>query len=157
MSTDPLQPHRHDNNPTPPATDSTVTVTLPDGARHLCTVADLIALPQTELPAYTISTDHGDHGPYRLGGVALLDLVNALVSAETPWSNVELISADGFGNRVFADELHTPSSHGPILLALTSNGAPLSRAHGLVRLIVPSERDNALRQIKWLQQIRIRP
>lgn len=155
MHDDPLQPHSHENNVEPPSADSSIIFVTPDGAQRTFTVADLLALRQTNLPAYTIATDHGDHGPYRLGGVALIDLVQEVISAETPWSQVEVISGDGFGNRIFAHELHTPTAHGPILLCLTSNGRPLSRAHGLVRLIVPSEIDNALRQIKWVRTIRI--
>jgi DMSO/TMAO reductase YedYZ molybdopterin-dependent catalytic subunit len=91
-----------------------------------------------------------------MGGVALIDLVESVISAETEWSQVEVISGDGFGNRIYAHELRTPTARGSILLCLTSNGRPLSRAHGLVRLIVPSEIDNALRQIKWVRHIHIR-
>jgi hypothetical protein len=43
----------------------------------------------------------------------------------------------------------------PILLAYMLDGAPLTREQGLVRLIVPSETDDALRQVKWLATIRI--
>jgi hypothetical protein len=35
------------------------------------------------------------------------------------------------------------------------DGAALTREQGLVRLIVPSERDDALRQVKWLATITI--
>jgi hypothetical protein len=33
------------------------------------------------------------------------------------------------------------------------NGQPLTRAQGLIRLIVPAETDDALRQVKWVTQI----
>lgn len=155
MHDDPLQPHSHENNSEPPSADSGIVVNTPDGKQHPFTVGDLRKLPQSDLPAYTIATDHGIHGPYRLGGVALLDLVHAVLSAQTGWSQVEVISGDGFGNRIWAHELQQPTAHGPILLCLTSDGQPLSRAHGLVRLIVPSETDNALRQIKWVRSILI--
>ena len=42
-----------------------------------------------------------------------------------------------------------------MLLAYTLDGAPLTREQGLVRLIVPSEIDDALRQVKWLAMITI--
>jgi hypothetical protein len=32
-------------------------------------------------------------------------------------------------------------------------GQPLTREQGLVRMIVPSERDDALRQVKWVGKI----
>jgi len=35
------------------------------------------------------------------------------------------------------------------------DGATLTRAQGLVRLIVPSETDDALRQVKWVGRIEI--
>jgi DMSO/TMAO reductase YedYZ molybdopterin-dependent catalytic subunit len=43
----------------------------------------------------------------------------------------------------------------PVLLAYMLDGAPLARGQGLVRLIVPSETDDALRQVKWLATITI--
>ena len=77
------------------------------------------------------------------------------VSAESacPIREIEVISADGFGNRIFVSELD--DTENPILLCTHSNGEPLSRQHGLVRLVVPSETDNALRQIKWVETIRL--
>ena len=65
-----------------------------------------------------------------------------------------VMSADGFGARVSADELRRETAR-PILLALAANGRPLSRADGLVRLIVPGETDDALRQVKWVSEIRL--
>jgi hypothetical protein len=43
----------------------------------------------------------------------------------------------------------------PALLAYLLDGKPLTRAQGLVRLVVPSETDDALRQVKWLATITI--
>ena len=43
----------------------------------------------------------------------------------------------------------------PILLAHSIDGRPLTRAEGLVRLIVPAETDEALRQVKWVAEIRL--
>ena len=36
------------------------------------------------------------------------------------------------------------------------DGQPLTRDAGLVRLIVPSETDDALRQVKWISHIEVR-
>jgi DMSO/TMAO reductase YedYZ molybdopterin-dependent catalytic subunit len=67
-----------------------------------------------------------------------------------------VISADGFGNRIFAEELGNVEGQRPMLLATTVDGRPMTRAQGLVRLIVPSETDDALRQVKWIARIEIR-
>jgi hypothetical protein len=40
-------------------------------------------------------------------------------------------------------------------LSYAIDGTPLTRAQGLVRLIVPSETDDALRQVKWVQRIEV--
>jgi DMSO/TMAO reductase YedYZ molybdopterin-dependent catalytic subunit len=90
------------------------------------------------------------------------------------WSYIDLVSADGFGTRVTpADLAGTPTEIAtratagrnlddparagdrPILLAYMLDGAPLTREQGLVRLVVPSETDDALRQVKWLATITI--
>ena len=148
---DPLQPHSHDNNEVPPNDDPTITVVVPDGATHLLDVAALQLLPQTTY-TYEYHTDHGVHGPYALVGVALRDLVDAVYSAE--WQQAEIISADGFGNRVSAEEVYATKGN-PILLCYQSDETLLTRQHGLIRLVVPSETDNALRQVKWVATIRL--
>lgn len=153
MHDDPLRPHSHDNNIIIPGDDESVTLALPDGRERTFSAEDLASFPQHEIN-YSYTTDHGPHGPYRLGGVALADLVSAEMPPDTPFNSVEVISADGFGNRVDADELSAEGD--PILLCITCDSADLSRQLGLVRLVVPSETDNALRQIKWVKQIRIR-
>ncbi len=150
MQSDPLQPHSHDNNVVIPGEDPTLDLFHGDGRLGSYTLADLAALPQQSL-TYRYTTDHGPHGPYELSGVALGELISAELA--TTLSEIEVISADGFGNRIYANELR--DSSGPILLCTHSDGAPLSRQHGLIRLVVPSETDNALRQIKWVKTIRL--
>jgi hypothetical protein len=54
-----------------------------------------------------------------------------------------------------AKEAQPVSSEPPILLATHIDGRPMTRKEGLVRLIVPSERDDALRQVKWVSVVRI--
>lgn len=157
---DSLQPHSHDPNPEPPSPDPTFILGAPGGEgprrRHVTvSVDDLRTLPTTYVPdCYIVSTGHGTSGPFTFGGVRLLDLVTHYVSA--PWSEVEVISADGFGNRVFREELENPDPAGPILVAHTIDGRPMTREEGLVRLIVPSEKDDALRQVKWIGRINVR-
>ena len=146
-TSDPLQPHRHDNNESPPHHDATVVLIRPNGQQATYTLADLAALPQSTL-TYSFTTDHGTHGPYLLSGVALRDLVT-----ERDFQEIEVISADGFGNRLFVEELGDQNR--PILLCTHSDGKQLKRSLGLVRLVVPTETDNALRQIKWVAQIRL--
>jgi hypothetical protein len=84
----------------------------------------------------------------------LLDLVQRY--ARENWSQLEAISADGFGNRVMAAELYQSDPAGPIILAYAIDGSQLTRQEGLVRMIVPGEKDDALRQVKWLAIVRIR-
>ena len=146
-ASDPLQPHRHDNNVLPPHNDASIILIRPNGEPLTYTLTDLAALPQSAL-TYSFTTDHGTHGPYLLSGVALRDLV-----ADRDFQEIEVISADGFGNRLFVEELGERVR--PILLCTHSDGKLLERSLGLVRLVVPSETDNALRQIKWVAQIRL--
>ena len=152
---DPLEPHSHDPNPEPPSPDPTFSLQLPGRKTVPVTVADLYALPTTRVPnCYIVSTGHGTSGPFTFAGVRLLDLVTHYASQ--PWSQVEVVSADGFGNRVYRQELENPDPAGAILLAHTLDGVPMTREQGLVRLIVPSEMDDALRQVKWVGRITVR-
>lgn len=150
---DPLQPHAHDNNEHPPDERLDIVVTRPDGSQFTLTPEQLAAYPPAVVPDYEYTTDHGQHGPYRLTGVALLELIQQEIRQD--WTQVEVISADGFGNRIFRPELENPVTAGPILLCIASNNRPLRRAEGAIRLVVPSETDNALRQIKWVREIRV--
>ena len=153
---DPLRPHSHEPNPEPPSADPDFTLTLPDGRTVSVTLADLRQLPATTLANCTIvSTEHGTSGPFTFAGTRLIDLVEHFV--EIGWSQVEVISADGFGNRVVAEELLQPDPVGSILLAYAIDGRLMTRREGVVRLIVPSETDDALRQVKWIGRINIRP
>lgn len=153
---DPLRPHAHDPNPEPPSANPTFIFTDPVGSETMITVADLQQLPQTTVPnCYIVSTGHGTSGPFLFTGVRLLDLVQHYLSLEQSWSEVEVISADGFGNRVLAQELYQPDPAGPILLSYRLNGQPLSREQGLVRMIAPVEKDDALRQVKWVGRINV--
>ncbi len=153
---DPLQPHSHEPNPEPPSADPSFELILPDGRTQTITVSDLEKLPETAVPnCYIVSTGHGTSGPFTFSGVTLREFVQAY--GRDAWSQAEVISADGFGNRVFAEELAQPDTAGPIILATRVDGRPLTRQEGLVRMIVPSERDDALRQVKWVGRIRVRP
>jgi hypothetical protein len=154
---DPLRPHAHDPNPTPPSTDPAFVFVAPDGTETTVTVQDLKWLPQTSIPeCYIVSTGHGTSGPFTFSGVQLLDLIRSRLSPGTRWSQVEVISADGFGNRVMIEELLKPDPAGPALVSYMIDGRLLTREQGLVRLIVPSEKDDALRQVKWIGRIVVR-
>ena len=153
--TDPLAPHAHDPNPLPPSPDADLTVHLPDGAARRVGPSWLRGLTSATVPdCYIISTGHGTTGPFAFTGVRLLDLVELHWSGN--WAQVEVISADGFGTRARRAELTAPTTR-PILLAHARDGQPLSRADGLVRLIVPGEIDDALRQVKWVASVRVIP
>lgn len=152
---DPLQPHWHEPNPAPPSEDETLEVRLPNGRFHPLTLVHLLTLPKTTIAdCYIISTGHGISGPFTFGGVQLVDVVQHFWQAE--WTQVEVVSADGFGNRVMADELFHPGDTKPILLAYERDGILLTRQQGLIRLIVPSEKKDALRQVKWVGHLSVR-
>jgi hypothetical protein len=152
---DPLQPHSHDPNLKPPSYDPAFRLILPGGSERPLTPDDLETLPQTAVPdCYIVSTGHGTSGPFTFGGVTLSALID--VYHHKPWQIAEIVSADDFGCRVLADEARPSQAKTPILLATHINGRPMTREEGLVRLIVPSEREDALRQVKWISVIRVR-
>jgi hypothetical protein len=146
------QPHSHDSNPDPPDDDSTLAVITPDG-RILVTIEELRTLPGHTLPDCLIaSTGHPASGPFAFGGVTLGTFIAAY--APGAWSAALVLSGDGFGTRVLAEEWQADMAR-PILLAHTLDGRPLTRAEGLVRLIVPGETGDALRQVKWVAEVRL--
>jgi Oxidoreductase molybdopterin binding domain len=153
---DTLRPHEHDPNLTPPSGDPGFTLALPNRTEMTITLADLKALPKTTLPdCYIVSTGHGTSGPFSFTGARLLDLIQSRLPAGLAWSQVEVISADGFGNRIMAAELFEPDPAGPMVLSYIIDGQAMTREEGLVRLIVPSEKDDALRQVKWVGRINV--
>ena len=152
---DPLRPHRHDPNPAPPSPDPAFTLITATGATHLITPDNLARLPQNHSqPVYIVTTSHGTTGPFIFSGVTLLDLLQQFAPLPVQFQ-VEAISGDGFGTRVEGHELLHPHANGPILLSTHRNDQPLTRPQGLIRLIVPSETDDALRQVKWLTTLRL--
>lgn len=154
---DPLRPHRHDPNYDIPAGDGAFTLELPNGETRAIAVDQLRDLPYLELAnCYIVSTGHGTSGPFTFEGVRLIDLIEAFVEGTTEWQEVEVISGDGFGNRLYRTELAQQDTKNPPLLAYYKDGALLTRADGLVRLIVPTERDDALRQVKWVDKVRVK-
>lgn len=154
---DPLQPHSHDPNLEPPSDDPSFTLSLPDGTDIKLTVDRLRDLPaSTVSDCYIVSTGHGTSGPFAFTGVQLAVLIAAHDVPAERWSEVEVISADGFGTRLTAEGVCEPADAGPILLAYAVDGAPMTRRQGLVRLVDPSETDDALRQVKWIEQINVR-
>jgi DMSO/TMAO reductase YedYZ molybdopterin-dependent catalytic subunit len=149
---DPLNPHAHDPNPDPPSADPAFV--LRAGEQEWLLSPDVLRrLPRLRIPDCTIvSTGHGASGPFVFEGVSLLVLIRAYAH-DTAWSAVEVVSADGFGTRLSRAELEAEPPARCCLLALTIDGRPLTRAEGLVRLVVPSETDDALRQVKWIGRI----
>ncbi len=151
---DPLQPHSHEPNPDPPHGDPAFYLSFAEDSAWKVTPADLRQLPQTAVPGcFIISTGHGTSGPFTFGGVTLGDLI-AAYSSEA-WRDAEIVSADGFGCRIDAAEVLDPAVDRPILLATQVDGRPLRRQEGLIRLIVPAEKGDALRQVKWVRRVRV--
>lgn len=158
-----LHPHVHEPNPKPPSPDPTLILARADGTFAHLTPDDLASLPQHSAPnCHIVSTGHGTSGPFDFKGVTLADLLAA--NGIATWHSADVISADGFGTRLYAHEFDAAQELGgqsvstdarPILLALERDGEPLTREQGLVRLIVPQERDDALRQVKWVARIEV--
>ena len=143
--------HPHDPNPTPPSDDPTLRLATPGKVLHV-TIEELARLPECSLPnSYIVSTGHPRSEPFTFTGVALGSVIRAFAPGQ--WSAALVISDDGFGTRVMAEEWAAEEK--PIVLAHTRDGRLLTREEGLVRLIVPTETDEALRQIKWVGEIRL--
>jgi hypothetical protein len=142
--------HVHSRVPNyePPSDDPTVKVILADGGERPLTVTDLQRLPVTTVAECVIVTDHGPVGPYTFQGVALRDLAVHLGIGQ---AGVEIVSGDGFGAQLTAEELASPA---PPLLSYGMDGRLLSRQEGLVRLVVPGDQADALRQVKWVATVR---
>ena len=148
-----LHVHAHEPNLGPPSADPTFILCRPDGSEAHIGAGELAHLPFYQVfNCLIVSTGHGTSGPFMFGGVRLADLLAAYIAPDQHWTVADVIGADGFGNRVLAKELH---ASGPALLAMIIDGRPLTRAEGLVRLIVPAETDDALRQIKWVGRIHV--
>lgn len=146
--------HAHDPNPAPPSLESDFRVQLPGRQTLSYDVADLRQMMTTTVANCTIvSTGHGTSGPFTFTGVRLRDFLDAILPAAQAWQIVDVISDDGFGTRLTRLDLTQEPTHHPALLAHTLDGKPLTREKGLVRLIVPTETDDALRQVKWIAQI----
>lgn len=153
MNDDPLRPHVHDPNLEVPVGDGSFELVLGNGRVQTITVKQLKALAYTQVEnCFIVSTGHGTSGPFTFGGVSLHDFVNHFVKGD--WRQLEVVSVDGFGNRVLAKEANLERAR-PILLAYQIDGMMMSREAGLVRMIVPQETDDALRQVKWIGQIRV--
>ncbi len=136
----------------PPDDITAITVTLPDGSQQTIDVADLAQMKRSAV-SYSFVTDHGVHGPYRLGGVALSDLLTAVLPADMEFGRVSVISADDFATTFDKDDLRPNDT--PMLLCDSSDDQQLTRQRGLIRLVVPADHDDALRQIKWVRTIAI--
>ncbi|MCA9838979.1 MAG: molybdopterin-dependent oxidoreductase [Trueperaceae bacterium] len=139
---------KHHNNTTPPSANTDIIIDLPDNEHHLRLENLIEDYPQSVIEGYTYVTNHGVHGPHRLEGVSLLDLIPETL---VDWQTIEVISTDGFSNTLSKEELL--SAKEPIMLYHSIGGERLEHKHGLVRLVVPTETDNALRQIKWVKRI----
>jgi len=140
--------HSREPNYEPPSVDPTVTIVLADGAERPFTVADLQRLPVTTVANCFIVTDHGTVGPYTFQGVALRDLAAHFGIGPT---GVKVVSGDGFGAQLTAGEMDGPA---PPLLSYGVHDRLLSRQEGLVRLVVPGDQADALRQVKWVATVR---
>lgn len=152
-----LHGHAHEPNPSVPAGDGTLRCFLPDGRSVDWSVDALQRLPVSEVAGCSIvSTGHGTSGPFTFGGVSLRQFLADQMAVGAVWAYADAISADGFGARLLRAEVEGAPLDRPVLLAYRCNGQPLTRQQGLVRLIVPTEQEDALKQVKWLAQLVVR-
>lgn len=148
-------PHSHDPNPEPPGLAPDFVLILPDKTEHAYDLAQLQTLPQIELrDVFIRSTGHPATGPFTFGGVRLWDVLQHAMRDE--WSEVDVLSNDGFGTRLTRAELENVSHIDTVVLAYIRDGKMLTRQQGAVRLVVPTETDEALRQVKWVGKIILR-
>lgn len=148
--------HPHEPNPAPTTDDPTLHLVSSQTVGQRILLEQLQSLPYTQaLDCYIISTGHGTSGPFQFGGVRLITLLEHFLSSDELWTYVDVHSADGFGARLTRDELMNEEPLRASLLAYQLDGQQLTRARGLVRLIVPSEVGDALRQVKWVEKIHV--
>ena len=146
--------HPHEPNPAPPSLATSFIVTLASGAKQTYDVVDLQRLPRIEIPnCFIVSTGHGTSGPFTFTGVRLVDFLAHAIPTTIRWQQIDVISGDGFGTRLSYSELQTDPADRPSLLAYQLDHEPLTREQGLIRLIVPAETDDALKQVKWVAGI----
>lgn len=142
----------HEPNLTPPDGDGSFLLTAA-GCQTAVTVDRLRTLPFTEIGnCFIVSTGHGVSGPFVFGGVLLADFLAHFLPADQHWRFVDIVSVDGFGTRLTPADLAAPR---PPLLAWQIDHTAMNRKQGLVRLIVPGEVNDALRQVKWIDCIRV--
>jgi len=146
--------HPHEPNPAPPTWDTCFIVRLPGDVKRRFDVAELQKMPYTEVAdCFIVSTGHGTSGPFTFAGVRLLDFLHEVIASGVHWQSVDVISSDGFGTRLTQEALQHDPQKFPSLLAYQLDHVSLTREQGLVRLIVPTEKDDALKQVKWVAEI----
>ena len=145
-------PHSHHPSPNPLGNDAALTLYVGLQAIRL-TSNDLADLPQSTVNnGYIVSTVHGTSGPFAFEGVQILELANHYTN--NTWVYIDIVSGDGFRTRLTRAALATMGER-PALLVLKIDGRPLRRDEGLIRLIVPNEKEDALQQVKWVSDIRV--
>ncbi len=148
-------PHSHEPNAHPPSDDAKLQVTGPGLAPLVLAVEALMDLPAMEqADCYIVSTGHGTSGPFRFAGPALSAVAAHCGIAD--FQSARVTSGDGFYTILTAPEIAESRPGHTVMLALMKDGQALTRAQGLVRLVVPTEKDNALKQIKWISHIDFR-
>ena len=154
---DPLDPHSHDPNLNPPSDDPTFSLNLAGSMDVQVEVQSLQNLFRSKLTNCTIiSTGHGTSGPFDFSGVSLIRLISVYIPKNSVWDLVEVVSGDGFGTRIFHEELLNRHPDKQIILADSVDSKSMTREQGLIRLIFPGEADDALRQVKCISRILLR-
>jgi DMSO/TMAO reductase YedYZ molybdopterin-dependent catalytic subunit len=147
--------------PASPEMVATNEVTVKDAAGNTTTLtlADLQALPETEVSEYAlVGSSRGPLGTFSWTGASLEDVLKQAdphISASTVMS-VTIVAGDGFRTQVGAAEIFETPEGKPTILAYKQGGEPMNAIQGAIRLII-SGYEFADRQVKWVKEIEIIP
>lgn len=150
--------HSHEPNLVAPGGDGSLLLQLPEGSERQLTVTDLAALPSC---ARSGRLPDCQHGARHLRPICLWWRRPRQPAGRPAADRGGLASSQRLERRRFRHPAH-PRRPGccqrrtadPAGLSLRRQTAP-PRARGLVRLVVPAEVDDALRQVKWVSHIRL--
>lgn len=136
-----------------------VTVKDAAGKETVVTLADLMALPKTDVKDYAlVGKTRGPLGTFSWSGTELKDVLlkaDPTVSASNILS-VTLTAGDGFKTSVSAAEVFGTPAGKPTILAYEQDGKPMTAIQGIIRLVISSY-EFADRQVKWIKSIEVIP
>lgn len=129
------------------------------GKETTLTLADLQALPATEVVGYPlVGKTRGPLGTYSWTGASLADVLKKAdpnISAANVMS-ITLTAGDGFSTTLNPVEVFETPADKPTILAYEQGGEPMNAIQGVIRLVISSY-EFADRQVKWIKTIEVIP